>query len=159
VFGRYRVETSSRKLAILTDDFHYFPQSLQTNTAIFGLPSIRPRSPPSKSFEIHHSLITLSFHTIYKLKLSHLHAMKALGGEEYSSYSFLASTLDGGKWSASRLGPALPRGKDPRYPLYRRLGGPQTGLDTEARGKILCLCRGSNNGRPVVHSTLFSLIY
>jgi hypothetical protein len=28
--------------------------------------------------------------------------MKALGGEEYSSYSFLASTLDGGKWSASR---------------------------------------------------------
>jgi hypothetical protein len=26
--------------------------------------------------------------------------------------------------------------------------GPRAGLDTEARGKILCLCRGSNPGRP-----------
>jgi hypothetical protein len=32
----------------------------------------------------------------------------------------------GGEWSASRPGRALPRGKDPRYPLYRRLGGPQS---------------------------------
>jgi hypothetical protein len=44
----------------------------------------------------------------------------------YSSYSFLTSTLDGGEWSASRPGRALPRGKDPRYPLDRRLGGPQS---------------------------------
>jgi hypothetical protein len=28
--------------------------------------------------------------------------------------------------------------------------GPRAGLDTEARGKILCLCRGSNLDRPVV---------
>jgi hypothetical protein len=27
--------------------------------------------------------------------------------------------------------------------------GLRAGLDTEARGKILCLCRGSNPGRPV----------
>jgi hypothetical protein len=38
----------------------------------------------------------------------------------------------------------------PRYPLYRRLGGPRAGLDTEVRGKILCPCRGSNPDRPVV---------
>jgi hypothetical protein len=44
----------------------------------------------------------------------------------YSSYSFSTSVLDGGEWSASRPGSALPRGKDPRYPLYRRLGGPQS---------------------------------
>jgi hypothetical protein len=44
----------------------------------------------------------------------------------YSSYSFLISALDGGEWSASRPSRALPRGKDPRYPLYRRLGGPQS---------------------------------
>jgi hypothetical protein len=28
--------------------------------------------------------------------------------------------------------------------------GLRAGLDTEARGKILCLCRGSNLERPVV---------
>jgi hypothetical protein len=48
------------------------------------------------------------------------------GERRYSSYSFLTSALDWGEWSASRPGRALPRGKDPRYPLYRRLGGPQS---------------------------------
>jgi hypothetical protein len=28
--------------------------------------------------------------------------------------------------------------------------GPRAGLDTEAKGKILCPCRGSNPDRPVV---------
>jgi hypothetical protein len=37
-------------------------------------------------------------------------------------------SLDGGEWSASRPGCALPPGpaQDPRYTLYRRLGGPQS---------------------------------
>jgi hypothetical protein len=30
--------------------------------------------------------------------------------------------------------------------------GPRAGLDTEATGKMLCLCRGSNLNRPVVQS-------
>jgi hypothetical protein len=34
--------------------------------------------------------------------------------------------------------------------------GPGTGLDAEARGKILCLCRGSNPGLPVRSQTLYS---
>jgi len=55
----------------------------------------------------------------------------------------LTSALDAGERSASRPGRALPPGKDPRYPWDRRLGGPQGALDTEARGKTLCLCRGS----------------
>jgi hypothetical protein len=50
----------------------------------------------------------------------------AWGERRYSSYSFLTSVLDGGEWSASRPGRALPRGKDPRYPLHSRLGGPQS---------------------------------
>jgi hypothetical protein len=50
----------------------------------------------------------------------------AWGERRYSSYSFLTLALDGGEWSASRSGHALPWGKDPRYPLYRRLGGPQS---------------------------------
>jgi hypothetical protein len=48
------------------------------------------------------------------------------GERRYSSYSFSTSVLDVGEWSASRPSRALRRGKDPRYPLYRRLGGPQS---------------------------------
>jgi hypothetical protein len=57
-----------------------------------------------------------------------LHPMIALGGGEkmYSSYSFLTLALDGGEWSASHPGHALHQGKDPQYPLDRRLGGPQS---------------------------------
>jgi hypothetical protein len=36
------------------------------------------------------------------------------------------------------------------------LVGPRAGLDTEARGKILCPCRGSNPDRPVVQSVVSS---
>jgi hypothetical protein len=50
----------------------------------------------------------------------------AKGARRYSSYSFLISALDGGEWSASRTVRALPPGKDPRYPLDRKLGGPQS---------------------------------
>jgi hypothetical protein len=32
--------------------------------------------------------------------------------------------------------------------------GLRAGLDTEARGKILCPCRGSNPDRPVVQSVV-----
>jgi len=37
--------------------------------------------------------------------------------------------------------------------------GPRAGLDTEARGKIRCLCRGSNLGRPVCCQTLYWVSY
>jgi hypothetical protein len=50
----------------------------------------------------------------------------AWGERRNSSKSFLASAIDGGERSASRPGRALSRGNDPRYPLYRRLGGPQS---------------------------------
>jgi hypothetical protein len=47
-----------------------------------------------------------------------LHAMEALGGERrYSSYSYLTSALDGGEWSASHPGRALPPGKGPPVPI------------------------------------------
>jgi len=36
----------------------------------------------------------------------------------------MTAALEGGEWSAARLGRTLPSGKT-RYPLYRRLGGPQ----------------------------------
>jgi hypothetical protein len=56
-----------------------------------------------------------------------LHAMiDAFAEKSYSSYSFLTSAMDGGEWSASRRGRDLAQGRDPRYPLYRRLSGPQS---------------------------------
>jgi hypothetical protein len=36
-----------------------------------------------------------------------------LSDRRYSSYSFLTSALEGGEWSASRPGRALPPGKNP----------------------------------------------
>ena len=46
------------------------------------------------------------------------------GEQRYSSTLFQTSALEGGEGSASRPGSTLPPGKT-RYPLYRRLGGPQ----------------------------------
>jgi len=53
--------------------------------------------------------------------------------------------------------------------LYRRVKDPSShwiggwvasaGLDTEARGEILCLCRRSNPGWPVCSQTLYWLSY
>jgi hypothetical protein len=37
--------------------------------------------------------------------------------------------------------------------------GHRAGLDAEARGKILCLCRGSNPNRPARSQTLCCLSY
>jgi hypothetical protein len=44
----------------------------------------------------------------------------------------------------------LPGGKDPRYPLYRRLGGPQSRSGQRLEEKSFRLCRGSNLDRPVI---------
>jgi hypothetical protein len=43
-----------------------------------------------------------------KLKYSHIHLWRSRGERMYSSYSFTTSALDGGEWSASRPGRALP---------------------------------------------------
>jgi len=37
---------------------------------------------------------------------------------------YMTVALEGGEWSAARPGRTLPPGKT-RYPLYRRLGGPE----------------------------------
>jgi hypothetical protein len=64
--------------------------------------------------------------------------------------------------SGQRHAPAAlyPRGKDPRYPLDRRLGGTQSrsGLDAGARRKILCPCRGSNLNRPIVQPVVTPIL-
>jgi hypothetical protein len=52
--------------------------------------------------------------------------MKAYRGVDVQIHIFLTSALAGGEWSASRPGRFTPGGKSPRYPLDRRLGGPQS---------------------------------
>jgi hypothetical protein len=94
-----------------------------------------------------------------KAKAVPLHATKALGGKEYSSYSFSSSTLDGGEWSASRPGRALDPGKGPPGTHWTGgWAGPRAGLDTEARGKILSPLPGiesRSSGRPARSPALY----
>jgi hypothetical protein len=44
------------------------------------------------------------------------------GERRYSSYSYLTSALDGGEWSESRPGRALPPGKGPPVPIGYEAG-------------------------------------
>jgi hypothetical protein len=70
----------------------------------------------------------------------------------------MTPTHSRGEWSASRPGRALAPGKDRWYPVYRRLGGPRPGMDTEATGKILSPLPGiepRSPGRPVRSQTLY----
>jgi hypothetical protein len=55
-------------------------------------------------------------------KLSHYTPWRRLGGEGYSSYSYSTSALDGGEWSASRLGRALAPGKGPPVSIVQEAG-------------------------------------
>jgi hypothetical protein len=60
-------------------------------------------------------------------------------GVEVWLYSSKISALEGGEWSAARPGRTLPPGKT-RYPLNRRLGGPQ---GRSGRAEILAPHRDS----------------
>jgi hypothetical protein len=107
-------------------------------------------------------LVLVAHENGWKLKLSHYTPRRRLGESRYSSYSFLTSALDEGEWSASRLGRALAREKDPRYPLYRRLGGPQSRSghkDWRKNPLPLPGIEPRTPGRPASSQTLYWLIY
>jgi hypothetical protein len=57
--------------------------------------------------------------------LTEHHAIKAYWEWRHSSTHSLTSALDGSEWSASSPGRFTPT-EPPRYPLDRRLGGPQS---------------------------------
>jgi hypothetical protein len=57
-----------------------------------------------------------------KVKLSRYHHAGNNRQKKYSSYSFMTSTLDGGEWSVSHPGHALPPGKGPPVPIVQEDG-------------------------------------
>jgi hypothetical protein len=75
----------------------------------------------------------------------------ALGVEEYNSYSFTASAVDGGEWSASRPVRASPPGKDHRYPFVQVAGwAPEPVWTQRLVKRSFCLSLGSNPDRPII---------
>jgi hypothetical protein len=56
---------------------------------------------------------------MYKGKAVSQHTYGGAWERRYSSYSFTTSALDGGEWSASHLGRALPPGKGHRLPVVQ----------------------------------------
>jgi hypothetical protein len=66
------------------------------------------------------------FQKLAKARAFSLHATEALGGRKYSSYLFSTSALHGLRGQRHAQAALQSRGKGPRYPLYRRLGGPQS---------------------------------
>jgi hypothetical protein len=88
-----------------------------------------------------------------KIKLCRYSSCRRQRERVYSFYSFLTSAPDG---VSSQI--HTPTGFSPREttPGTHWLGGwldLRAGLDTEARGKILCLCQGLNPGRSVCSQT------
>jgi hypothetical protein len=83
------------------------------------------------------------------LKLSHYTPLRLLGEREYSSYSFSAAALDGGEWSESLPGRALPPGTGPGVPIVQEFGLALEPVWTQTlQAKSFRLCRGSNLDRP-----------
>jgi hypothetical protein len=52
--------------------------------------------------------------------------MKTYWVMEVELHAFIGLALDGGMWSASRPGRFTPEVRTPRYPLRRKLSGPQS---------------------------------
>jgi hypothetical protein len=61
---------------------------------------------------------------VKKVKFSRYKPRWLRGWVEVYLYPFLTAALEGSEWSAARPNRTLPPGNT-RYPLYRRMGGPQ----------------------------------
>jgi hypothetical protein len=88
-----------------------------------------------------------------KGKVVPLRSIKAhLGDRRYSSYSFLTSALEGGEWSASRPGSALPPGKESQVPTEQEVGWAPEPVWTQRLGEKPSASVGDRT--PVVQSAV-----
>jgi hypothetical protein len=94
----------------------------------------------------------ISCFLLNKAKQSRYTPWWRLGERRYSSYSLLTSSLDG--VSGQRHAALCPGERTPGTHCTGGWACLTAGLDTEVRGKILCLCRGSNPDRQVVQSVV-----
>jgi hypothetical protein len=84
-------------------------------------------------------------------------------------HAFLTSALGGGKWSASQPTRFSPRGKCRRYPLDKRLGGPQSQMAHPIDGAHAYIsltletttgpCYKPNNSRSYPHTPYLLAVY
>jgi hypothetical protein len=95
-----------------------------------------------------------SRHFLLKVKLSLCltkhHAMKEYWEWRYSSMHSLTSALDGGEWSASRLGRFTPKERAPRTHWIGGWVGPRAGLDAVVKRNIPSPRRESKPRTPIV---------
>jgi hypothetical protein len=100
-------------------------------------------------------IITLYFYVCYVLhiyltlvKQSHNTPMEAQGERMYSSYSLTNSAIDGGEWSASRPGRALPPEEGSPVLIVQEAGwAPDTVWTQRLEENSFRLCQGSNSNR------------
>jgi hypothetical protein len=60
--------------------------------------------------------------SVFSKLIQYIKVEAHFGDRRYSSYSFLTSALEGGEWSASRPGRALPPEKEPPVPVVQEAG-------------------------------------
>ena len=123
----------------------------------------------TKTFETQAFISLINFHTRDKDKRKVFPLQARLWSRRWVEvyfYSCMTSALEGGEWSAARPGRTLSPGKT-RYPLYRRLGGPQgrfgrvenlapTGIRSHTRCRTP-LMRGQSIARPLPVCTISTL--
>jgi hypothetical protein len=104
---------------------HYFHFNNQYYKQNIGLTMAAPTSAILAETYLqyleHNHIYTI---VIKKVKVSATGHDGAWGEGRYSSYSFSSSALDGGEWSASRPGCALPPRNKPPVPIVQEVGWP-----------------------------------
>jgi hypothetical protein len=144
----HRVTTQKNKIvlltAVITLDPHKRPHSqLKSRNSLLNAWN-------SQSLHLHNWFVYVNhkrFDTI-KAKAVPLHATEALERGELLLILDLGTRWD---WVVSITPrPRFSPGKGPRYPLYRRLGGPQSRSGHRLEEKSFRLCQGSHLDRPAV---------
>jgi hypothetical protein len=103
-----------------------FWSHLPIYTSVFSVVSFLRAFPPKPCWLLRFPRNFTTILRYFNNKTVPLPPCRRQRGEEFTSWSFLTSALDGGKWSGSRLKRALTPGKDPRFQVDMRLGGPQS---------------------------------